>query len=321
MSPLILLVTYTLIVAAVALLGGILPTLIKLTHRRMQLVMSFVGGLMLGVAVLHLMPHSALDTQSLDVTAGWMLAGLLSMFLLIRFFHAHQHTADPVVALETTDHAHDHAHDHDHTHSHGPTVRLVNPFHWIVIALGLGLHTIIDGIALAASVMSETRHVHGTGLGLVALPVLAAIAVHKPLDAMSITSLMAAGGWGRNAMRLVSLAFALVVPVSALAFYFGIGNLGEEAIYFVGCALAFSAGSFLCISLGDLLPELHFHEHDRLPLSVALLSGLAAAWAIGFVEPEHLHDHGHHDPIPAEVTPDPHDHDHDHDHDGHDHDH
>jgi zinc and cadmium transporter len=38
-------------------------------------------------------------------------------------------------------------------------------------------------------------------------------------------------------------------------------------------ALAFSAGTFLCISLSDLLPELQFHAHDRIALSAALLAG------------------------------------------------
>jgi zinc and cadmium transporter len=48
----------------------------------------------------------------------------------------------------------------------------------------------------------------------------------------------------------------------------------------LGCALAFAAGVFLCISLGDLLPELELHSHHRIRLSVALLLGVALAWLI-----------------------------------------
>jgi zinc and cadmium transporter len=55
----------------------------------------------------------------------------------------------------------------------------------------------------------------------------------------------------------------------------------------VGCALAFSAGVFLCISLADLLPELAFHAHDRFPLTMMLFLGVALAWLIGFLEPPH----------------------------------
>ena len=50
---------------------------------------------------------------------------------------------------------------------------------------------------------------------------------------------------------------------------------------------AFSAGVFLCISLGDLLPEVHFHRHDRLKLSAALLFGVGLAFLVGFLEPHH----------------------------------
>jgi zinc and cadmium transporter len=49
-------------------------------------------------------------------------------------------------------------------------------------------------------------------------------------------------------------------------------------------ALAFSAGTFVCISLSDLLPELQFHDHDRVKLSAALLAGLALAVAVGKLE-------------------------------------
>ena len=52
-------------------------------------------------------------------------------------------------------------------------------------------------------------------------------------------------------------------------------------------ALAFSAGTFLCIALSDLLPELQFHSHDRLPLSAALLTGFALMAGAALAEPSH----------------------------------
>jgi zinc and cadmium transporter len=59
----------------------------------------------------------------------------------------------------------------------------------------------------------------------------------------------------------------------------------------LGCALAFAAGVFLCIALADLLPEVAFHTHDRLQLTVSLLLGIALAWSIGLFEPQHSHSH------------------------------
>jgi zinc and cadmium transporter len=69
----------------------------------------------------------------------------------------------------------------------------------------------------------------------------------------------------------------------------GIQQLVETQHLVLGGALGFAAGVFLCIALADILPEVHFHTHDRLKLSVVLLAGVALAYAIGFVEPGHEH--------------------------------
>lgn len=89
-----------------------------------------------------------------------------------------------------------------------------------------------------------------------------------------------------------SLVFALVTPLGALLFYFGAGAWAHEHPVWLGCALAFCAGTFLCVACADLLPELQFHSHDRFKLSMALLAGLTVAVAItrfGHAD----HEHGH----------------------------
>ena len=69
-----------------------------------------------------------------------------------------------------------------------------------------------------------------------------------------------------------------------MLFYFGASHLAGGNMPVLGCALAFCAGSFLCIASSDLLPELQFHSHDRFKLSVALLAGLSVAILIGQLE-------------------------------------
>jgi zinc and cadmium transporter len=51
--------------------------------------------------------------------------------------------------------------------------------------------------------------------------------------------------------------------------------------------LAFAAGAFICIALGDLLPEVQFHSHDRIRLTALFLLGVGLAVAIGWLEPAH----------------------------------
>ena len=65
-----------------------------------------------------------------------------------------------------------------------------------------------------------------------------------------------------------------------MIFVVGDGRVASGQGVVLSSALAFSAGTFLCISLSDLLPELQFHRHDRIKLSAALLLGLALAWIL-----------------------------------------
>ncbi len=276
-----LLVIYCAIIAICSALGGSLPSVIKLTHRRIQLTLSLVSGVMLGIALLHLLPYSIYALASVEMALGICLGGLLFMFFMIRTFHFHQH--DLAVDQEH-DHAHktlcDHENDHHHVHceEHDGSMDLS----WAGLCFGLAVHTLIDGIALAAAVQFEP-HVAVAGLG-----VFLAIVLHKPLDALSITSLMSARGWSVSRQLTVNIIFALMCPLGALLFALGINQIGEWRDLILGCALAFSAGIFLCISLGDLLPEVHFHSHDRIQLSGMLLLGVAIAFAIEWL-PGHDH--------------------------------
>lgn len=337
MSPAACLVAYCGVIAAASLTGGWLPTRVRLTHTRMQLMMSFVAGLMLGVALLHMLPHAAVELGALDTAVLWTLGGLLGMFFLIRTFHFHQHGSEeelvetaegpaaasaesgnapaPTVALglappEAARHAHDHHacdhhHDHHHHHGHGhgetspaELLRSGSPYAWAGLALGLGVHTLLDGLALGASVVAES-HV-GSGGWLFGVGTFLAVVLHKPLDAMSITTLMRMAGWSVHRQQLVNALFAMLCPIGAIGFWFGMSHHVESNQFWLGVALAFSAGTFLCISLGDLLPEVHFHDHDRLKLSIALLVGVALAYGVGMLEPKHVHhptahqhEHGH----------------------------
>ncbi|HZN34687.1 MAG TPA: ZIP family metal transporter [Pirellulaceae bacterium] len=296
MTILLLLTIYCSLIVVASLLGGALPGWFRLTHRQMQLVMSFVGGLMLGVAVLHLLPHSVAEQGSVDRAAAWTLGGLLTMFLLIRVFHVHAHEhGDAGDVLDEHRHTHDHegpcSHEHQHQHAHGQS-RGTHAFSWLGLAFGLSLHTLIDGLALGAAVAADAHEARS--FALYGLATFLAVALHKPLDALSITSLMAAGGWKQSDIQLANAIFALMCPLGALAFVFGFAGLFAEQHVVVGCALAFAAGVFLCISLADLLPEVAFHTHDRVRLTLALMAGIALAWLIGFIEPGHSHQH-HHD--------------------------
>ena len=311
-----LFVIYCSFIALASVLGGFLPLLFKLTHLRMQVALSFISGMLLGVALLHMLPHALAEGAPVSSVAMAFLAGFLLIFFLERFFCFHHHEMDDTSedGLEGCSHG---------EHSMG----------WIGTFFGMTIHTLLAGIALGSTVymnheLQADEATAGTGsflMGLAGLGTFLAILFHKPFDALTITAVMRVSGSSRARIVLVNLLFALVIPLGILLFFFvdGIGTWHNLTAY----ALAFSAGTFLCIAAADLMPELQFHKHDRLLLSGALIAGLAVAWASGLFEAhDHGHGHGHGHDHGHAVTPsgagghDHSGHDHsEHDHSGHDH--
>jgi zinc and cadmium transporter len=272
MSPLVLLTYYCVLILAASIVGGMIPLWIRLTHRGMQVAISFVAAVMLGVGLLHMLPHALEGARrgtgaSPDFTVcAWLLAGWLTMFFIERFFCFHHHD----VETDSAGGLHEHSEACDHSHGHDIA--------WSGAALGLMLHSVLEGVALAASVEHRDDRVALAGLGTFLV-----IFLHKPFDSMTISMLMARGGWSLRLRHLVNGVFALAIPLGVALVYAGVGS-HAPAGSLVTYALAFSAGTFVCISLSDLLPELQFHDHDRVKLSAALLAGLAVAVAVGKLE-------------------------------------
>jgi zinc and cadmium transporter len=276
-----LLAIYCALVMLASLAGGWLLLAIHLTHTRLQLAVSFVAGLMLGIAVLHFLPDANEQLQSLDKTANWLLGGFLAMFFVQRFFHFHHHDLPEGDPEDCGGHECEHDHQHHHAeHAHTLADKSAKQLSWVGTALGLTLHSLLDGLALAAAVAAGTKgHAQLAGLGVALVVIL-----HKPFDAMAVSTLMHAGGKSKFSRHVLNSVFALASPLGAAVFYLGASHFTAGNVPVLGYALAFCAGSFLCIASSDLLPELQFHSHDRFKLSVMLIAGLGVAILIKAVE-------------------------------------
>jgi zinc and cadmium transporter len=282
---------FCLAILTVSILGGLLPLATVLNHTRLQVYLSFSAGTMLGAAFFHMMPE-AVRVGSV-ATIHWAAFGLLALFFLERFFSFHHH--EP--------HAHGHV---EHRNEEGvedsqretgtdcaagasavsrPMTRssAVRALPWGSAAFGLVIHSIVGGVALASAVAADFKI--RAGLGSAGMGVFIATLVHKPADALTITSLMLRGGSTRWSALVVNFGFGLMIPAGVAFFALGMGGRASSSASWTASALAFSAGTFLCIALSDLLPELQFHSHDRLKLSVALLTGFALMAATAAFEP------------------------------------
>jgi zinc and cadmium transporter len=287
MSPYVLAAVYSLAILLAALAGGWVPMLVKLTHTRMQVALSFVSGVILGIGLLHLVPHGFMQLNNIDQTVQWTLGGFLAMFFMERFFHFHQHEAPAAAGATGDEHTNceEHDHEHYHHHEHAPAHQALS---WGGVLLGMGLHSIVDGIALGAAIQVEADEAHG--IGLAGFGTFLAVVLHKPFDSLTIGTLLATGQHSRSWRHGVNFLFSLFAPLGVLAFFLGFQRVGQTYPEAVGYALCFAGGAFICIATSDLLPEVQFHSHDRVKLSVALLLGVALAAAIVLVESSgHVH--------------------------------
>src|SRR4051794_38048959 len=233
-----LLAIYCVLVLFASLAGGWLPLLVRLTHTRLQIAISLVAGLMLGIALLHFLPDANEHLQSLDRTVEWMLGGFLTMFFLQRFFHFHHHDlpeGDPEDCCHE-EHASEHEHGHDHEHPHDPDHEHAHHAHtlaeksaqqlsWVGTALGLTLHSLLDGLAIAAAV-EATAH----GQGLAGFGTALAVILHKPFDAMAVSTLMTAGGSSRFSRQLLNVLFSLATPLGVAIFYLGANHIADSNV-------------------------------------------------------------------------------------------
>jgi zinc and cadmium transporter len=274
---------YSGAIMAVSLFGGSVPLLGRVTHSRLQMYLSLSAGVMLGAAFFHVMP----DAMKLagDSFGWWVAFGVVGLFCIERFIAPHSHETSSKLQHE---HEHEPGCEHDHEHRAAPPVA-----GWMAV-IGLTLHTFINGVSLAGAVQGDYSEWVNGALVIPGLALFLAVILHKPADALAISTVLSRKGVSRRRLSLVQLGFASMIPVGALAFYWTSGKFQKNIEnQMIGAALAFSAGTFLFIALSDLLPEVQFHRHDRGRLFLMLVLGVAAMGGIAYLEDlggAHHHD-------------------------------
>jgi ZIP family zinc transporter/zinc and cadmium transporter len=118
---------------------------------------------------------------------------------------------------------------------------LIHPSAGYLAALGLGVHTLFDGVAIAAGFMI------GPALGTL---LFVAVLLHKLPEGFAIASVMLASGRSRAAAIGAATALGLLTLVGAL-------TTSLFAEQHVATALALSAGVTIYVAASDLIPEVN----------------------------------------------------------------
>jgi zinc transporter 9 len=167
---------------------------------------------------------------------------------------------------------HNHEGDYGHAHVHHP--RGLSG----VVAIGLTVHALTDGVAIGAGM--------ATGALDVAVPQLVGVVFHKIPAAFSL------GVFGLHEVRqsratlrsilLYILLFTIATPGAVYLSWHGLGNINE---LWTGVVLLFSAGTFLYVATVDFLPNIHDPSTGRgvlLQIVVAAVIMLIVVFLLDF---------------------------------------
>jgi zinc and cadmium transporter len=257
--------TLTYIVLATTA-GGLLSVLIAasvtLTRlgRLVRHLVSLSVGVLLGTALLHVLPEafeSGVEPHNLFVT---LLAGLLFFFLLEKaelYRHGHHHEGDG--------HEHHHHFDAEQAGSGG----------WSVL-LGDSIHNFCDGIIIAAAFLADAQ------LGLVTA---AAVIAHEIPQEVGDFIVLLNAGFSRGKALLYNALSGLAAVLGGVLGYFIVGPWESLFPYLLVAA----SSSFIYVAVADLLPQLQRRLSWR--ATVAQIAWIGAGLGVVLLARSLLHSH------------------------------
>ena len=199
-------------------LGGSLGTVFRRPSQRLLgFLLGIAAGLMLAIVFMELLEEAI--AESFYYGMAGLLLGIGAFIILDRLIpHRHPFTEEqssPVLLRKGT-----------------------------LIALGIALHNLPEGIAIGAGFAASTS----TGVALAVI-----IALHNIPEGMAISVPLTAGQMSRRKAVAFSIAAGLPVGLGAL-----LGStLSEISPLFLSAALGFAAGAMLYIVCDELIPDVY----------------------------------------------------------------
>lgn len=207
-------------------------------------LVSFATGALLGAAFLGLVPHAldSLGPESTHHVGLALLLGILTFFLLEKFVLWR------------------HCHD-DPCEMHSPSRAARDAASARLILAGDSFHNILDGVLVAAALMTDLK------LGLVTA---LAVCAHEIPQEVGDIAILLHGGYTRGRALALNLLTSLTSIVGGVVAYLALG----EALHLLPYALAFAAASFIYVAVADLIPGLHRRVDVRAGAEQVLFIGL-----------------------------------------------
>jgi zinc and cadmium transporter len=255
-----------LYIVLATLAGGLLSVFVAATltisvlSRIVRDLVSLSAGVLLGTALLNVLPEAFESQTDPQVLFATLLGGLLFFFLLEKaelYRHQHHHEGD--------EHHHHHGFDRQQAGRGG-----------LLVLMGDSIHNFCDGVIIAAAFLADVQ------VGIVTA--VAVVAHEIPQEVGDYIVLLNAGLSRRKALFYNALSgFAAVV--GGVLGYFVVGSWQQLFPYL----LVVASSSFIYVAVADLIPQL---QHRLSWRDTALqLFWLGAGLLLIVLAMTALHDH------------------------------
>lgn len=207
------------------LIPALIPMILTKKSIKLNLLMSFVSGVLISVTFYHLIPLSVqLQKENIGL---YILIGFLVFYILERFIVVHP------------------------CQEHGCVSHHVG----VGALVGLSLHCLLTGFSLGITL--DGSHFAGSSI----YPILFAICVHKIPESFSLSTLLIQSRIASGKVVASIIVYSFMTPLGIYLSkdslnYFGL----NQSLYSL---FAISTGTFIYIATSDLLPQIHRKGRDR----------------------------------------------------------
>ena len=232
----------------VAMLGGMLLLINEALAKRLSIyLLSFAAGSLMAAAIFELLPGSLAGHASQQTIFISFIAGIILFYILEKLLNFY------------------HCHDQEKCDIHDFSLTVI---------IGDALHNFLDGVAIALSFLISIP----TGIATTV-----AVFFHEVPQEISDFAILLHNGYPRWKVLKYNLAAALMTPAGAI-----LGYVFRSALEpYIPIVLSIAAGSFIYISISDLIPELRHKTGVReFAHILIMILGIFVIWFIGSLLPE-----------------------------------
>ena len=257
-------------------LGGLAGALLqKDSNRVVSLLLSFAGGIMLGVVCFDLITEAVATNVGLPIVISSVALGVVIIYLLNYLIDRntnpevphidanHPKTADDLDELIHSDHFEVH-----YAHRENKFALFVAG---IVMASAIALHNVPEGMTIGASYASN-----GGAMGSAAIVLAILIGLHNIPEGMAVSVPLISGGMARWKAVLITALSGIPTMVGALFGYW----LGEIGPLGLAVSLGFASGAMLYVVFGEILPQAILMHHSKVPAFSAIVGLLVGLFII-----------------------------------------